>query len=777
MICISFIVNAQQPVQTIRGVVRDAKTHEKLFGANVILPEENRGTITDVEGRFSLHEVKVGRYNLQVSFVGYKPVIIPELLVGSGKEIILEIDMEPSISKLDEIVIKPTIRKDLPVNSMASVSARTFSVEEAGRYAGALDDPGRMAGNFAGVTTAGVNVNAIVVRGNAPKGLLWRLEGVDIPVPSHFSGSNVAGGGALTMFSSELLANSDFYTGAFPAEFGNATAGVFDMKLRNGNNRNREYSFQIGVQGIEAAAEGPFKKGGKGSYLLNYRYSTMALIFPLLPELEGGDEIPVYQDLSFKINIPGGKAGSFSFWGIGGLSSTNMRGYDDPDKWIYPESRAYMDFHYNMGATGITHTLSLSENTLIRSTLALNAGEHSYYDRTRLLESSPSEIFPLFSVDKTEGKGTLSSVITHVYNSRLTIKGGLDLNRHFYELKGEARNFESQTMEQLMNGDGQSWMIKGHVQGKYLLSDNSFFTAGLNTSWFELNDEYRIEPRASFHWEAFPGHRFSLGYGIHSQIEPLFVYFVRGSGVDEQGENEFPNKNLGRMGAHHFVLGYDWSITPNLRLKIEPYYQKIYDVPVVDGTPYSMVNFLSDWTFDRSLINEGSGINMGVDVTLERFLKDGLYYMTTMSIYDSKYTGGDGIERRTRYDGGYVMNILGGKEWLIKEKNLFSFNLKLTFMGPYWYQPLDIEATHQQKDIVYDEDQAFNYRYSNFETMSDLSLNYRINGKKVSSIITLQVKNILGGYYMGKKYNLEKESIENDFFKSLVPFLSYEVEF
>jgi len=757
-------------------VVLDAGTRETLPGANVVLLNNNMGTISDVDGQFLLEDIAVGRYDLQVSFVGYEPVIIPELLLSSGSEVVLEIEMEPAFTELDKVVVKPEIRKDRPTNSMAAVSARTFSVEEAGRYAGAIDDPSRMAGNFAGVTTVGPHLNAIVVRGNAPKGLSWRLEGVDIPVPSHFSGSNVAGGGGLTVFSSQMLDNSDFYTGAFPAEFGNATAGVFDMKLRNGNIHNREYAFQIGVQGIEAAAEGPFKKGGNSSYLFNYRYSTMALIFPLLPEVNYSDELPIYQDLSFKINMPAGKAGTFSLWGIGGLSESTMKGSDEVEDWIYPENRERMRFNYNMGATGLSHSRSLSKKTYIRSTLSLSGSEHAYDEKSRLDSLSPEKLFPLHNVQMTSSKATLASRLTHVYNSRLTLMAGIDASNHMYELLGSARDYETESFNQIMDGSGNSWLLKGYVQGKYKLSPDLFFTAGLNTSWFEINREYTVEPRFSASWEFKPDHQFSLGYGNHSQTEPLFVYFV--TNKDSQtGELRYPNKNLDRMGAHHFVFSYDWSITDNLRLKAEPYYQLLYDVPVVEDTPYSMVNFMSDWTFDKTLVNTGTGKNMGIDLTLERFLKNGYYFMTTASVYDSKYTGGDGITRRTRYDGGYVANILGGKEWEINNGNMLGFNLKFTFMGPYWYHPVDKTATDMARTIVYGQNKPFNYRNSNLESMTDLTVNYRINGANVSSIFSLQIKNIQGRQYMGKKYNLAEQRIENDFFTSPVPFVSYKVEF
>ncbi len=432
LLLIVLVIQAQKPTQNIRGMVVDAATRKSLPGANIVLVGENRGTSTDMDGKFILEDVEVGRHELEVSFIGYEKKIIPELLLNSGSEKVLEIKLELAPEELEEVVVKPRIRKDRPTNSMATVSARTFSVEEARRYAGAIDDPGRMAGNFAGVTTVAPNVNAIVVRGNPPKGLSWRLEGVDIPVPSHFSGSNVVGGGGLTVFSSQMLSNSDFYTGAFPAEYGNATAGVFDTKLRNGNSNEHEYAFQVGVQGIEAAAEGPFSENGTGSFLVNYRYSTMALIFPLLPETNHTDELPVYQDLSFKLNMPTGKAGTFSLWGIGGLSKSTMRGTDDPDDWIYPENRDKMNFHYKMGATGFSHSKSLSDKTYLRSTLSLNGSEHLFNEKSRLDTLEPSKLFPLHKTQMISSQVALTSGITHVCNSHLTIKGGVDASNLRY---------------------------------------------------------------------------------------------------------------------------------------------------------------------------------------------------------------------------------------------------------------------------------------------------------------------------------------------------------
>lgn len=766
----------QGPTQTVRGVVLDAGSREPLPFANVYIPGTDMGSVTDDDGRFVISDVGVGRYDVRAGFVGYEPVIIKNVMVGSGKEVVLEILLEGSVTELEGVVVKPVINKDKPLNSMAAVSARTISVEESSRYAGTFDDPGRMASNFSGVASAGVAVNAVVVRGNAPKGVLWRIEGVDVPVPSHFAGSNVAGGGGLTMFSSRLLANSDFYTGAFPAEFSNATAGVFDMKLRNGNSRKNEFALQAGLHGVEASAEGPFSSGYDGSYLFNYRYSTLALIFPLLPEMENSDEVPVYQDLSFKVNLPAGRAGTFSIWGIGGLSDSKMRGTDDPDEWVYPESRAYMDFYYDMGVAGISHSKVFNSKTLLNNGIAFSGSSTGYNDATRLSSENPDEITDLFKVSSVSKKVDYYSRLNHVVNKKLRFRAGADVSVESFEIEGVSRNFISGSMEGTMNGSGRSYLLNAYMQSKYFFNEKISVVAGLNMSWFSLNGDTNLEPRFSASYEVSPRHMVSVGYGLHHQTEPLFAYYVKKSDAIS-GDDIYPNMNMEMMGAHHFVISYDFKIDDNLRFKAEPYLQLLYDVPVVDGTPWSMINYMSDWSFDEELVNAGEGSNYGLDLTLERFLNDGFYYLSTLSLYKSLYKGGDGVQRRSRFDGGYVFNLLGGKEFVVRGKNILGINLKYTLLGPYLFQPVDLGSTIMKQDIVYDSRGVFVRDSDDPSHMSDLTFSYRINGRRSASVFVVQLKNLLGSQYQGKKFNVIEQRVEDDYFRSIVPFLSYKLEF
>ncbi|MBU3928481.1 MAG: carboxypeptidase-like regulatory domain-containing protein, partial [Bacteroidetes bacterium] len=242
--------------QTVRGYVIDQDTKMPVFGVNILIigSDPPQGASTDENGYFKIENVQVGRISLRLSCMGYETSTIPNLVVGTGKEVFATFEMQESLINLNEIVISGAAEKGEVNNEMSLISARQVTVEETQRFAGSLDDPSRMVSAFAGVTSDPLGNNDIVVRGNSPKGILWKLEGVDIPNPNHFSDESTTGG-PINALSSNMLANSDFYTGAFAPEYGNALSGIFDVMLRTGNNEKPEYTLGIGVLGVDLAAE------------------------------------------------------------------------------------------------------------------------------------------------------------------------------------------------------------------------------------------------------------------------------------------------------------------------------------------------------------------------------------------------------------------------------------------------------------------------------------------------------------------------------------------
>ena len=762
--------NASRLTQVVKGRVVDQQTKVGLICANVVIYGTSMGAATDMDGYFRILKVPVGRHSIKVMYMGYKSRIIPEILVGSAKEIVLMIELEEDVIKGQEIVVTPKVEKNKPINTMTTVSARSFSVEETQRYAGGFDDPARLASSFAGVTYGNAQDNAIIIRGNAPKGLLWRLEGIEIPNPNHFPDGNVLGGGLFTIFSNQVLANSDFLTGAFPAEYGNALSGVFDMKLRNGNRDVREWTFQAGLMGIDFSAEGPFTKNSNASYLMNYRYSTIGLLTDL--NVIDTEQKLKYQDLSFKLNFPTRNAGTFSLWGIGSMDQINEIEEIDSTKWEHEWDRLKYDSEFRVGAFGLNHKYILGNSTFINSTIAMTA-EDIIYDLERLDDNGILRKNEF--IDSFNGRTTVTSILNHKFSPRLSNKTGIVWNYLFYDMKLQSTiDNDPETFQTFVEENGNSQLFQVFTQTQLKITNDLKLNAGIHAEYFLLNKNYSIEPRVGINWNIHPHHMISFGYGRHSQLENIRYYLAQ---RETESGIEIPNKNLNFTHADHFIFGYDFQITKHSRLKIEPYYQYLYDVPVRKNDQFSFINLKDERYINDPLVNEGTGTNIGIDLTLERFLNNNYYYLITASIFDSKYKGGDGVERNSRYNRNYVFNGLFGKEFNVKNNNIFGINGRFTYMGGERISPVLRDASLSARKAIYDESRAF-AESLNESVYLDITTTYRINHRNVAHIFALQVKNVLGSPNdYGYVYNYKDKDLKRDKMVIVLPSISYKIEF
>ena len=253
---------SQNLTQTIKGTVIDKDSRRLLSGATISIADDSiqQAVVTNDNGDFILSNIPVGRHRLQCTYSGYENYITDNILVNSAKELELIIELEQRYQQQAEVIIKAVRNPKQPVNKLSVVSTRSFTPEETNRYAASVNDPSRMALSFPGVQPTRDARNDIIIRGNSAAVMLWRLEGIDIPNPNHFARKGSSGGG-ITIFSSSMLDNSDFSSGAFPAEYGDALSGVFDMRFRKGNKEKDQYTFKAGLIGIDFSAEGPFTKG------------------------------------------------------------------------------------------------------------------------------------------------------------------------------------------------------------------------------------------------------------------------------------------------------------------------------------------------------------------------------------------------------------------------------------------------------------------------------------------------------------------------------------
>ncbi len=767
--------SAQSAVQTLRGTVIDKISQSPLPGAVIVLlnSSTNNATSSDAEGRFKLLNVPIGKQSIKISFLGYKEQVMQNLTVNSGKELVLTVQMEEDIQAMNEVVVEAKIEKNKALNEFSAVSTRAFSVEETQKFAAAVNDPARMATSFAGVLQAGDGNNNISIRGNSPNGLLWRMEGVEIPNPNHFSSVGSSGGG-ISILSAQLLGNSDFSTGAFAAEYGNALSGVFDLKLRKGNNQKREYTFQAGVLGIDVATEGPFKKNYDGSYLINYRYSTLNILRDLGIQLDGAT---TFQDLSFNVSLPTKKLGTFGMYGFGGISAQKVTAAKDSALWKENDFKRYnSNFVANTGAVGINHVKLFGNQSYLKSAVVFSGTQN---------KNITDKLLKDYSTFQNEGeevynqsKITLNSVYTKKVNARNNFRTGFIINQLNYGITKRDRA-DTNILITRLNEKGSTQTVQTFFQWNTKLNERLTTNIGLHYFQLILNNTWSLEPRASLKYELTPKHNVTAGYGLHSQLQPIGVYFAKQNLTD--GTTIQPNKNLELSKAHHFVIGYDWNITSFSHIKTEVYYQHLFNVPISKDktSTYSILNSMDGYNTE-SLTNNGLGRNYGLELTYERFLHKNLYYLVSASLYDSKYKAANGNWYNTRFNTNQAVSVTIGKEWTLSEKRknrVIGFNVKSVYMGGWRNTPIDLERSKQKGETVFNDDKTFTLKNPDYYRL-DIRVSLKRNYKKLTSTVALDLQNAtnrknVGGQY----YNANTQQIQYFYQAPLIPILSYKLEF
>lgn len=746
VLCVA-TVGAAQSTQTVKGQIIDKESKYPLIGVTVVVTDVNPniGATTDENGEFKLLNVPVGRRTIKVIYLGYKEQTMPNVVVNAGKETILDFALIENVVTTDEIVVKADADKTATNNDMTVVSARSFNLEEAQRYAGSLNDPSRMAANFAGVSGANDARNDIVIRGNSPLGLLWRLEGIEIPNPNHF-GSLGTTGGPVSILNTNQLGKSDFMTSAFPANYGNATSGVFDLALRRPNNEKREHMFQIGFNGLEAGTEGYFSKKSKASYMINYRYSTLGVFKAIGVEFGTGAAIPQYQDISFKIDLPTAKAGKFTLFGLGGLS--NIEFYDSKIDTTNKQNNFYNDgtqdilFRSNMGVVGLSHTYFINQNTSTKLVVAASGTEQPTTVDT--IFRPEIKLQRNYEGNFSNNRLSVNFSVNRKINRKNTANVGINIDRIGFTLRDKAA-FSDTTgrLTTIRNAEGANLLYQAWAQWQHKFSDRFTMNLGLHSQLFSLNNSFALEPRAGLKYQLNEKMSVNAGAGVHNQTQPIFMYYNTTRLSDGTVSPVLSNKNLGFTNSNHVVVGYDYNFSKNWRMKTEVYYQQLRNIPIESSSSaFSMVNVGSDFNIpsNDSLVNKGTGRNLGYELTLERFFNNGFYLLGTASLFDSKYKGSDGVLRNTAFNGNYVFNVLGGYEYKLNEKNTLSINLRGTFAGGRRYTPIDEEASLQQKRTVLKTGEEYQAQLPDY-FRADVTLGYKREGKRITQQFLVQINN------------------------------------
>lgn len=776
-IFVPILIYGQTYTSVLKGTVIDKDSRQPLTGVNVAVVNVSpvMGATTDDKGFFVIRGLPTGRVNIKMTYIGYEDAYQGQILVGTGKETYVNIEMQEKVNSMQEVVVDGGKDKSRPNNNFATVSATSFSVEQTKRYAGTLNDPSRMVQTFPGVVSSGDDNNAIVIRGNSPRGLLWRMEGIEIPNPNHFAGSEGSTGGGVSILSANMLANTDFYTGAFPAQYGNATSGVFDLNLRKGNQDKREYTLQVGVLGLEAALEGPFSKKYKGSYLINYRYSTLNIL-ALMGLPIGGNQVPKYQDLSFNFSFPTKHIGNFTLFGLGGLSSLGNNAGSDTAKFVTLSDRTEEKLGQKVGVVGVTHTYLFKDHkTSLKTVVSLSGTDNGYGADTvnNQLVKAPLENNS-FRYLYIRGATNLNRKI----DPRNTVMAGVSFQIINYRLHQDGLNDTTGVYSTQIDTRGLTYLLESYWQWRHRFSDRLFLSGGLHLTYGGINNKFYVEPRIGGEYRLTEKMNLTAGIGLHSRMDAVSTYMAQlpaGSTYDLH-----QNRHLDFSRSVHFVVGYNWNFAKDFRLRAEVYYQYLFSVPVGLGPNgyFSVIN-LNDGFVSLPLVSSGKGRNYGLEITVEKYFTHNYYFLYTLSLFDSKYKGTDDVWRNTVYNSNYVMNLLGGKEFIVGKRkiNRIGVNAKIIWRGGTRDTPIDLAASEAAGTTVYDNSKTNSIRLPDYFRI-DFGANYRRNKKKYAWMLSLDIQNVINRENVAyRSYDRYAHAIVYKRNLGIIPVLSYKVEF
>lgn len=734
-------LQAQSYFQYVKGTLRDQDTRQPIEGGilQFVGQKKEFTAITDAEGNYKI-QIPAGRWDLVISHLGYAPKTLRNIQVGTGKGVMLDISLEARVYETQEVLVSAGARAWLTPAGGSSV--KTLQSQDASRFAGGYYDPLRMVANFAGVTSGNSDdSNEIVVRGNSPRGLLWRLEGLEIPNPNHLSSGVGNNGGAYSMISTNALADFDFYTGAFPAEFGNALSGVMDLRLRKGNTDKRELGLQLSVVGAEASAEGPVGKSKENSYFLNVRYANFDILQKYgIINVQDLSIIPSSVDWAFKMNFRGKKLGDLELFSVGGQSKTGNEATQNPAdlrKGINNDEFMEED---GLSVFGLKHLKNFNDGkTYIRTIVGFTRAKVDWHEGivdTNLVHVVNKQDWYTSPVLKA------SVMVNRKVNPKNSWRLGLEYHRTFADMFSTRRQ-SNQTVDTLVDQRAQTYYTQAYFQWKYKPNDFFELTPALHSTYTRINREMTFEPRLGMVVNLPGNQSLNFGTGFYSKLEPLPIYYFRVK-VGKTGRRIL-NGDLQTNKAFHLVAGYRKSFSNDLRVSLEGYYQHLYDVPLSEysNNTFSMVN-ISDGLPDIDLSNNGISDNTGLELTFDKSFRHNYYALATVSLFDSRYRAANTYWYSTYYNANFVFNLVCGKEFRVGKykQNVLGFNLRNLARGGYRFTPPDYAQSAKKKYVVYSILEVYGRHLPFFDRL-DAGVNYRINRKNSAFNFSLDIQNVL----------------------------------
>lgn len=754
-------LTAQEITGVVKGSVIDRATGSPLEGVNIRLEGLTSTTQSNQQGKFSF-EIPVGRYKITATSTGYT-AYTQEILVSAGKTLIINFSLDPSMEELQTVEVYSS-----PMSEEVA-GQRSLTIEKTFRIPANYLDPVRAITAYPGVVTANDQGNSIIVRGNSPNGLIWKLNGADIVNPNHlsnagtFSDKPMANGGGVNIISAQIIDKTDFYTGQVPVAYGNSLSGVIDMTLREGNKEKMEYTAQASLLGLDVAAEGPLGKNETTSFLANYRYSTVGLLSAM--GVDFGDESIAFQDLAFHLNHRARKGMNLSVFGFWG-DSRNDFDAKASDEWEQEKDQYTINYKSRTGAIGGNMTLPLGRGKL-SAALAYSRTTQSR-DSEISSEAYSSPAFVKVD-DYDQVNGLFSSRLDYFlqFTSNFSWTTGISANEVNNEvLAVKVRSYFTNQLqeEDILYGRNYGMLIQPYTSLKLNFSSKVSFDAGVRYVNYTYNATDAIEPRATLSVKPNERSFLTASYGLISQIQIAQMYAV--------------NPNLDLTKSHHFDIAHTQMFSNDLELRTGLYYQSLFDVPIASrGYQFSALNFLEGLPPD-SLVSGGTGTNYGVDATLEKQFFAKHYILIGATYYKSTYVPRDGLERNTRFDGNYTFSAVHGKEWTKETKRrTIGVNTRVLYLGGMNQSRVWEGESVRVGETIYNDANPYSEKLGDYFRL-DLRVSFRKNKPGYTRTFAIDIQNLTNQQNDAYQYydRVQAKTLMK-YHLGIIPLLVYRIDF
>lgn len=717
---------------------------------------------TDTKGIFLLEDLAEGMYEIEFMHPSFE---------SRKREI--EIKEASILNLLEALAYKYFELEEVAINEGANelpafekISGHSFDPKFQQYLGGAMTDPVRLLANFPGVSSGNDIRNDLVVRGNSPVGVLWQLEGMEIYNPNHFATSGNSGGG-VNILNPTTLGKSSFLTGAFSAEYGNATSAVFNANLRNGNTTQHQLGFRTNLIDWSVSAEGPISREQGSSYLFAYRNSTFAMLNRLDERFEDyfGNQ-PSLKDFTYKLNFPI-KNGNIALFGLGGKSQLNINDLFD-ENHIYEYASSSLSTGASLRRTfGTRSSLNLG---LMYSNQLSDNGESFLENAEPVREFQFRDDQEQFTIQSHFDHQLYPGHRLKVGGKLMFTKASLMPDEEFYQPYSISESF-----------------LRTHVFANYTLAVPNNYKAnfGLHATHFGLNNQLYIEPRASIGFHLGTGHSLGFAMGVHSKGNPLSLYLASRVSTESDSVMLDPiNMNTQFAQSFQTVITYNGQVSPSLHLKAEAYYFKNFSILDRGQAEYSGLNIGGNefadvfHNFVYQYSNNGAGKSIGLELSAKANLPEQIYLQAFASIYNATYQTAEGEIFPTIFNGNQAFTLLSGKrfDFIKKSGHDFRVDLSINYMGGRRFSPEMIQNEDGVITCERDDERIFGERLPAY-FRTDLKFTYEIDGAKARHQFYLDIRNMTNRQNVLLREVRNCTDVRYEYQLSLLPLIGYNFTF